>query len=186
MTSKLATVFMTILALLAISGCALTPQEIQSDAAAGISLGLNTAVALEPQEKAHITADVKVVAGVLNSSVIPSFFPNANAGQLWNSSVTNVVTLLGSKLAGTPSGPKIMAVLGVVQIPFTAALSGMSSPSAALSASDQAKALGFFSGISQGIASFTGDATLNPPVPIPAPTPPPPTPAPAPGGAPPK
>lgn len=167
-------------------GCSLTPAQIQNDTALAVTLGLNTVTIFEPQEKPRIKQDVTTLVKTLNETLILQFFPGANAGQLWSSSVDHVITLLGSKLGASPNGAKIIAILSLAKVPIAAALGSTGSPTTPLTPAQQASALGYLSGISQGGASYLGDPSLNPPVPpaatppVPGTTPPPPAPAPPP------
>ena len=172
---KPAAFLLPILALIGISGCSLTPQQIQSDTAIGVSLALDAAVRLEPKEQPNIDKDATTAAITLNE-IIPQFFPGATAAQLSSVAVTQVTTILRSKLSASANGAKIMAIIDLLQGPLNSALGVTASPTSLLTDSQRAYALGFFSGISQGVSAHTKNSALNPPVP----------PAPAPGSTPPK
>lgn len=175
------------LALLSLSaiGCALTPEQVQSDTAVGVALLLDTAVRVEPKEQVNIDKEATTLATTVNE-IIPEFFPGATAAQLSSVVVTQVTTLLRTKLAASPNGPKIMSIIDLLQGPLNSALGTTASPTAKLTDSQRAYALAFFSAISKGVAAHTKNPALNPPVPpMPAPPPPPPAPVPAPVPAPP-
>jgi hypothetical protein len=169
---------LTILSIVSFSGigCAMSSQAIQEDTSIAVNLGLNAAVVLEPQEKANITIDATKLAGAVNA-IIPQFFPNANAGQLASTVASQTMALLGAKMNATPSGQKIMGIIGLIELPISGLLGTTASPSALLSPTTKANLLAFLSGISQGVATFTGNSALNPPVPPPPPPPAPPAPA---------
>jgi hypothetical protein len=176
------------LALLSLSaiGCALTPQEVQSDTALGVELLLDTAVRMEPKEQPNIDKDATTVATTANE-MIPLLFPGATAAQLSSVVITQVTTAFRTKLAASPTGPKIMGIIDLLQGPLNSALGTTASPTAKLTDSQRAYGLAFLSAISQGVARHTKNPALNPPVP-PTPAPPtttPPAPTPAPGASPP-
>lgn len=182
---KPVTALLPILVLIGISGCSLSPQQVQSDTAIGVSLALDTAVRIEPKEQPNIDKDATLVATTLND-VIPQFFPGATAAHLSSVVVNHVTSILRTKLVASANGAKIMAVIDLLQGPLNSALGMTASPTALLTDSQRAYALSFFSGISQGVATHTKNPALNPPTPPPVTSPPPPTPAPAPGSTPPK
>jgi hypothetical protein len=173
------------IALLSLSaiGCALSPAQVQADTAIGVALLLDTAVRVEPKEQPNIDKEATTLATTVNE-IIPQFFPGATAAQLSSVVVTQVTTLLRTKLSTSPNGPKIMGIIDLLQGPLNSALGTTASPTAKLTDSQRAYALAFFSAVSQGIAAHTKNQALNPPLPpTPAPVPPstaPPAPSPTP------
>jgi hypothetical protein len=178
------------LALLSLSaiGCALSPAQVQSDTALGVELMLDTAVRMEPKEQPNIDKDATTAATTVND-FIPLLFPGSTAAQLSSVVITQVTTALRTKLATSPSGPKIMGIIDLLQGPLNSALGATASPTAKLTDSQRAYGLAFLSAVSQGVARHTKNPALNPPVPPtpappPAPIPPAPTPAPVPPSTP--
>jgi hypothetical protein len=178
------TPLLAVLALLSLSaiGCALSPQQVQSDTALAVELMLDTAVRIEPKEQPNIDKDATTTAITINEFVT-QFFPGATAAQLSSVVVTQATSLLRTKLSASPNGQKIMAIIDLLQGPLNTALGTTSSPTVLLTDSQRAYALAFFSAISQGVARHTKNATLNPPVPPPPPAAPPATTAPAPAAS---
>jgi hypothetical protein len=168
---------------LSMTGCAVTPGEIQLGTTIFIGSGLTMASIAEkdPAVKQRIVADCKTIATATNA-LIPTFFPGATSQQLMNHTVDTAMTILRSKLAASPNGTMIVDLIQAAEVPFAAVLGNKSSPTAAMSPATQADALAFFTGVSSALAMFTKDLTLMPPLPTASTTaaPPPPVPAPAP------
>lgn len=169
----------------ATEGCSLTPQQIETDTAVAVNLGLQGATIFDASKKPEIQADAVAIAQTINSVVLAQFMPGARAGALLNSAAQQVIPHLQARLAALKHGPEILAVISLLQVPLTSALGGTASPTALMSSTAQMNTLAFFSGVSQGISTFTGNAALMPPplpaMPVNAPPPVPAPAAPAPG-----
>lgn len=167
---------------ISMTGCAITPGEIQTGTTIFVGSGLTMAAIADPPAKDRIKADCVVIAKATNA-LIPTFFPGATSVGLMNHTVDTSLTILKSKLAASPNGTMIIDLIQAAKIPFAAILGNSASPTAAMSPATQADALAFFTGVSSALAMFTGDLTLMPPLPPATSTtgvPPPPAPAPAP------
>lgn len=170
------------LLLLSLASCALSPAQIEADTALGTNLGLSGAVIFDKAKAVEIQADATQVAQAINQAVIPTFQPGATSSGLLNSAVSQAMLHLQGRLQALKHGPEILGAIALIQGPLSSALGMTASPTALLSPAAQMNALAFFSGVSQGIATFTGNASLAPP-PLPtalvAPVVPPAAPAPA-------
>lgn len=155
---KVAPIALLCLALGAGSGCSflqsLPPATIQADTAAGISVALSGYAIAQPDKAREIAADATTVKGIIDSTILPSFQAGATSGQLLNSSASQAMTLLNSKIVGLKNGPMIVAEIKLALGLFTSALSGTASPTAAMPANVQADLVAFFSGVSQGLQGF--------------------------------
>lgn len=174
--------------LLSMSGCALTPAEIQTGTTLFVGSGLTIATIAEkdPAVKKRIADDCRTIA-LANNSLILSFFPGATSSQLLNHTVDTSLTILKSKLAASPNGTMIVDIIQAAKIPFASVLGSTASPTSAMSPTTQADALAFFTGVSIALANYCNDPSLMPPTP-PSTTgaPPPPAPSPVPTPVPPK
>lgn len=178
--SKAVGCLLAVVLALAVGGCSLTPQQIETDTAIAVSVGLQGATVFDKAKADEIKKDAVEVAKAINAVVLPTFQPGATSGVLLSSTVNQVVPHLQARLAGLKHGSEILGIITLLQGPLSSALGATAAPTAALSPSAQMNALGFFSGVSQGISAFTGDPTLAPP-PLPSvPVVPPPQAAPAP------
>jgi hypothetical protein len=171
---------------LSLTGCAITPGEIQAGTTIMVGSGLNMAAIASPAEKERIKQDAIVVAKTVNQ-LIPTFFPGATSAALLNQSIDTSISIMKSKLNASPHGLAIVEMIQAAKIPFSAALGSSASPAAMMSPATQADALAFFTGVSSAIAMFVNDMTLMPPLqPATSTTVAPPPPAPAPAPVPPK
>lgn len=152
-----------ILLVMGIAGCSLSPQQIETDTAVAVNVGLQGATIFDRTKTGEIQTDAVTVAQAINSAVLPQFQPGATSGALLNSAVAQVVPHLQARLATLRHGQEILAVVGLLEAPLASALGGTASPTAIMSATARQNALAFFSGVSQGISAFTGNATLAPP-----------------------
>ena len=146
-----------------LAGCALSPAQIEADTAMGTNLGLTGAVIFDKAKVVEIQADAVQVAQAINQAVLPQFQPSSTASGLLNSAVSQALPHLQVRLSSLKHGPEILAAIALLQGPLSGALGMTASPTAALSPAAQLNALAFFSGVSQGIATFTGNASLAPP-----------------------
>lgn len=153
-----------------LSACSLTPAEIQSDTAFAVNGGLNLAVIVDAPEKSRIDQDALVILQTLDA-LIPNFFPGATGAQFASTAVTQTLSLLGQKLATSPTGTKVTDIVNGAENLFLSYLTSVASPTALMSAAHQANALAFFTGAAQGIAKHLNRPDLMPPTP-PASTPP--------------
>lgn len=156
-----------VLASAASVGCALSPQQIETDTSIAVNVGLQASTIFDKSKTAEIQADAVTVAQAINSAVLPQFQPGATSGALLNSAVQQAELHLAAKLAALKHGPEILGLVTLLQAPLSGMLGVTASPTALMSATARQNALGFFSGISQGISAFTGNASLAPP-PLPA------------------
>lgn len=173
---------------LAMGGCSLTPQQIETDTAVAVNVGLNGATIFDKAEAQRIKDDAVAVAQAINQAVLPQFQPGATSATLLNSSVAQAQLHLQARLASLKHGPEILGIVGLLQAPLSSALGATASPTALMSATARMNALAFFSGVSQGISAFTGNAALAPPplpsMPVVPQAAPPPAPAPTPAPTP--
>lgn len=184
LVKKIAAAGAVLVLALAMGGCSLTPQQIETDTAVAVNVGLNGATIFDKGKADEIKTDAIAVAQAINSAVLPQFQPGATSGALLNSAVQQATLHLQARLASLKHGQEIMGIIGLLQAPLAGALGSTASPMALLSATAKMNALAFFSGVSQGISAFTGNAALAPPplpsVPVVPQAAPPPAPAPAP------
>jgi hypothetical protein len=177
--------------LLSMTGCStVTPGEIQFATTVFVGSGLTMATIAEkdPAVKERIKADCKTIL-LANNALIPTYFPGATSAALMQHSVDTTITILKSKLAGSPNGTLIVDLIQAAEVPFAAVLGSKASPTAAMTPDTRADALAFHTAVSVALAQYVGDLSLMPPLP-PAPSttgaPPPPAPVPSPAPVPPK
>ena len=138
---------------------------LQEGASFAAQYGIGAAQAKFPNNAARILTDAKNVDTVIRTVVLPAL-QGAPTGQVVTATIAQVTALMQNT---TLEKLDVMVNAVVPSLPLP------TNPADKLSPRAQAAAIGFFTGVAEGIEKKAG--LTPPPVPTPAPLPPPPAPS---------